>query len=78
MRTEARGLILEAGSELRVVEMPLLNLPLEILISIYENLGSIELRRDVEYLLVCKRLYKAAQRMYLKGHATVEITVVSI
>lgn len=46
--------------------MPLLDLPSEILISIYEHLGPTELRRDVEYLLVCKRLYKAAHIMYLR------------
>jgi len=46
--------------------MPLLDLPSETLISIYEHLGPTELRRDVEYLLVCKRLYKIARYTYLK------------
>jgi len=46
--------------------MPLLDLPSETLISIYEHLGPTELRRDVEYLLVRKRLYKVARYTYLK------------
>ena len=46
--------------------MPSIELPFEILIAIYEHLGPTELRRDVDYLLVCKRLYKAARYTYLK------------
>ena len=45
--------------------MRLPDLPPEILSSIFEQFGPWELRHDVEYLLVCKRLYKAARRTYL-------------
>ena len=45
--------------------MLLLDLPLEILISIYEHLGPAELRRSVDNLLLSKRLYEASHRTYL-------------
>ena len=45
--------------------MRLPDLPPESLSSIFEQLDPRELRHDVEYLLVCKRLYKAARRTYL-------------
>ena len=45
--------------------MQLLDLPLEILSHIWESLGPSELCTNVEYLLICKRMYNAGHRVFL-------------
>ena len=47
--------------------MRLLDCPSELLLNIFEKLGGEELRRSVAYLLVCKRWFDVAHRVFLSG-----------
>ncbi|KAL8822557.1 MAG: hypothetical protein Q9191_006708 [Dirinaria sp. TL-2023a] len=58
--------------------MQLLDLPSEILIRIWESLGPSELRTNVNYLLICKRLYNAGVQVYLSGLSELRLSAYDV
>lgn len=62
------------GSRLGYVVMQILDLPSEILRNILEKLGPAELRRSVEYLLLCRRWYSLAHEVFLSSLSITDIS----
>ena len=47
--------------------MQLLDFPFELLLNVFEKLGGEELRTSIAYLLICKKWYHVAHKVFLSG-----------